>query len=363
MTVTIKDVARRARVAISTVSTVLHGKPTTRISAPTQARIREAARKLGYRPDRSARSLRSRKTRIVGMIMNKLRWHDCLEFIFPIESFFKKREYDLIIGFSEGDPREERRHVSDMASGWVDGLILHPVYHKHLKAFEYYRSLKVPIVLIAGPTGTGMPCVTQNRPMGIILCMRHLHQLGRRHIGLALSDRSGFWVDERLRGYHLALQQLGLPFDENLLLFDDACTSSVDSFAVGYNLALKARALLPRLDAVICENDVDANGMICRLKELHIDVPRTLSVVGFSNLSTGLYNSIPLTTIDQRYEELTRAAAEMLWELLDAPSREGPAEPRTFMPEPRLVVRESCGAHLFASPTGVSAVPGTLHGA
>ncbi len=345
MSVTIKDVAVRAKVAASTASMVLREQPSPLISEATRERVLQAARELNYRPNLSARSLRSRKTLIIGLVMTKLRWHDCLELAFPLEDYFRAHNYHVLMGFSNNDPAEERRFVEEMLSGRVDGLLVQPVRRLDPKLLEFYQTLSIPLVLLDGPDGTTLPSVKKDRQKGIVLAMRHLYRLGRRHIGLGVVTRGVFSGRERLEGYHQALDELGLSYDEQLILPGG---NSWDYFKDGCDLAGDVCAQMPPMDAIICSNDVYAIGLMHGLKERGVSVPRDISVVGFTNLAASEYQTIPLTTIDHHLDRIARSAAEMLWNLMNLPEGAEPPEPQTFVMEPKLIVRESCGAGLLS---------------
>ncbi|MBE7560661.1 LacI family DNA-binding transcriptional regulator [bacterium] len=346
MTATIKDVAQRAKVATSTASMVLRQRPSALISEATRQRVLEAARELNYRPNLSARSLRSRKTFVVGMVMTRLRWHDCLELAYPVEEFFRAHDYHVITGFSNADALEERRYVEEMTNGRVDGVMVQPVRTLNPSVLEFYETMDFPIVLLDGPDGTRLPSVKKNRQEGIVLAVRHLYSLGRRHIGLGIvSPRPSYFSGkERLEGYRRVLEELGLPYEEELLLSGG---SSPDYFKDGRELAADVVAHMPPMDAIICANDVYAIGLMQGLAERGVKVPEDISVMGFTNLAASEYQSIPLTTIDHNHELIARTAAQMLWDLMCWPEGEAPPEPVTIVVPPRLVVRESCGARLF----------------
>jgi len=337
---TIKDVARRAGVSISTASMVLRTEPNPRISKATRERVQKAAEELNYCPNFAARSLRSHKTFVIGMVMNRLKWHDTLEFIFPVENYFRPLNHHVIMGFSEDNVDEERRYVEEMTHGRVDGLILRPVDRSDVSSLEYFASASIPVVLIDGPDRVSLPSAKRSRADGIVLCMQHLYRLGRRHIGLGMIS-GGFSGLERLEGYHSALEELGLPFEEDLIL--PGAGKQGDLYEIGYELAADVKAV-PRLDAIICSNDLYAVGLIRGSADCGVRVPEDISVVGFTNLPASRYNSVPLTTVDQQYERVAQKAAELLWEQMNVPEGEAPPPARHVNLRPRLVVRESCGA-------------------
>ena len=354
MALTIRDVAERAGVSISTASMVLQVEPDSRITKATQERVRQAAQELHYRPNLAARSLRSRKTFVIGMIMNRLKWHDCLEFIFPVEGLFRPRNYHVFMGFSHGDPAEEQRYVEEMTHGRVDGLILQPADRGDSGSLDYCTSLSIPVVVIEGPDGLDLPSVKKNRAEGIAICVRHLHGLGRRHIGLGMISE-GYSGNERLEGYRRVLSELQLPFEKDLILPGGCGT---DLFQVGYQLAVEV-VEVPRMDAIICSNDLYAVGLIDGLRERGLRVPQDISVVGFTNLPSSRYNPVPLTTLDQQYERIGRTAAEMLWERIQAGEGELPPPVEQVSIVPKLIVRESCGAGLVANDGEASPVADT----
>ena len=338
MAVTIKDVAKEAGVALSTASVVLQGKPHPMISKATIDRIWKVARDLDFRPNPTAQSLRSRKTMRIGLIADMLRWNHCPDIIVGIEEFFQAQGYQLVVGFSQGSAERELLYVREMVRGQVDALLVQPASDPKGGNLEYYRSLEFPLVLLEGPDDAGLPSVKKDRQMGIQLCMRHLYQLGRRHIGLALVSRDGYMDVERMNGYQQVLSELGLPYEEELVIYGGT------SIEAGYEEVDQVLRLMPPMDGIICVNDEVALGLLRGLHEHGLDLPADLSVVGFADTMSGKYNFIPLTTLNQRYEMSSRRAAELLWEIMNRGAQDAPHELQTIVVAPILVVRESCGA-------------------
>ncbi len=336
MPVTLKDIARRANVSVSTVSLILRDTAGARVSPETAERVRRIARELHYRPNLVARSLRIASTRTIGMVAPSLRGNLYSDMIAAAEEFFSQRGYDILVGFSYGDPQEEWRHVRRFAGNRVDGLLVAPTGVREAESLAFYRSLRIPLVLLDGPENAGLPGVKKNRQEGIRMALAHLFSLGRRRIALSLFAGEEFPSRERLQGYHAGSLSLGLPDVPELVVY------LTDQETPGEQLAGRLLAMSPRPDAVICGNDLVAVQCIRALEAAGVAVPARIAVVGFSGLAYVAHAHVPLTTIDQSNTEIARRAAEMLWARLSSPDQPPPAE--TLVVPPRLVVRESCGA-------------------
>ena len=339
MGITIKDIARRAKVSVSTVSVVLRGAKNPLISATTSDRVRAVARQLGYRPNLAARNLRTRHSNTVGMVTHATRGF-AVRAIAAIELLLRGHDYDLLLGFSDNTPEREWRYIDKLYGVQVDGLLVAPSRYKEEESLRYYREIPVPIVLLDGADDSDFCCCKKDRATGVAMLVHHLHRVGRRRIALSQVHTMDYANRERLEGYRRALGELGLPFDESLLLY-----TQPEPIVNGADLVPLVTRQLAAVDAVVCGDDYIAASLITGLRAAGVDVPREVGVVGFYD-SPGFSENFdpPITTLEHDFVAMGQKACELLLERMKAPDDQPPPPPVVWSPEPQLIVRQSCGA-------------------
>ncbi len=337
MPITIKDIAQAAHVSVATVSLVLSSATNITISAKTAEKVRRLAREMQYRPNLSARNLRSKQSNTIGMVIHGARRIE-QDIVLQVEHFFHDRGYDLILGFSHGIPEQEWRYIDKLYGTRVDGFIVFPTRFEEEKSLEHYRRIDVPMVLIDGPEVPDIPCVKKNRAAGVKMLLQHLSGAGRRRIAISLVREQEYGNRERLAGYFQGLAELGLPVNEELVLYRERGEFS-DGAILGMLLERRGQ-----FDAVLCGDDYGAVDLISGLLKAGVRVPEEMAVVGFFDRPFSAEFKVPLTTLRQDREGFGRKACEFLLTLLELPKDQPPALPMLYAPEPELVIRESCGA-------------------
>ena len=324
----IKDIARQAGVSHCTVSRALHYSPL--INAKTAQRIREIARRSGYVPNAVARSLVSRSTHTVGVVVTTIADPFIGEVVEGIESRAKEHGYSVILANSNADPDLEIKVVDSFSERRVDGIL---VTASRVGAVHGKRlaGTKVPIVLINNQHpgefahSVGIDNVTATREL-----VGHLIALGHRRIAY-IGDRLGYQSDaERLSGYRAMLKAARLPTESELILHGDGKPEEGER---------TARELLKLPDpptAIFCYNDMTALGVLRAAHACGLRVPEDLSIAGFDDLFVASYTTPPLTTIRQPKQEMGRRAMSILWELLSSKEPES----RILLPG-ELIVRGS----------------------
>jgi DNA-binding LacI/PurR family transcriptional regulator len=327
---TIYDVARVAGVSTATVSRALNG--TGPIAPTTRAAIEEAVRDLGYRPNTIARSLATRSTQTIALMLP-----DITDPFYPwlvkgIQGLADERDYKILLCTSEGDAEREENYLDLLRAKQVDGALV--------------DGLVLPGERIARLVGEGFPIVSLDRAidapsvplvqvdnrLGGRLGTQHLLDLGHSRIVHVAGRESLRITQERAAGYREALESAGIEPDAKLVVGGDFAEEG------GY---LGVRTLLEAgvpFTAVFAANDVSALGALRAASERGRQVPKDLSVVGFDDLWLAAYTAPPLTTVRQPSFEMGRRATEILIDLIEG----GPRPPRnshTFQPE--LVVRAS----------------------
>lgn len=342
-TVRLADVAAAAGVSISTASLVLRGK-SQRYNQETQARIRRAAKQLGWRPNALVRGLQSGKTRMIGVLVPPydFYWSHILA---GIHRELARRDYvPITLWMSEDENHffqtaqhdDGLQQINRLIDRRVEGFILWPVavnlYEQHLRELI---ARKLPVVTIdAELHGTPADAVATDETMGAELVARHLLSLGHRRIACLSASDLPFeeWAVQRRTAFEAAVcKQRG---------------ASVKTWKCGESedvVAETARALLRdpfRPTAVFCVTDFKASVLYRVAAEEKIQIPRDLSVVGFADMDIARMLDPPLTTVHQHPVEIGRIAAALL---LDRIEKAG-ARPRALKRVPcELVVRQSSG--------------------
>ncbi len=326
-TIKIQDVAKKAGVSVSTVSRVLNGK--SDVASETQARILSIIDDLGYATNLAARSMRSRKKNLVGLIMPDIAYPFAIEVMKGVNRAIAESEFDLLV-YTTGDVRKsesalhEQKYVSLLTNSISDGVILvAPV------AGEF--NIDAPIVsidpLVSNPH---YPAVHATNYQGALDAMEYLLKLGHKRIGY-ISGRPGLESsNRRLKGYQDALEKAGIPLDETLIVSGDYTTET------GIRCTKELLSLNQPPSAIFASNDQMAIGAFQVAQEFGLQIPNDLSVVGFDNITESKY--MGLTTVDQFISEMGYVATHMLIKLINGQ----PLEEQTYKMQTQLVVRTSC---------------------
>ncbi|HEY7729186.1 MAG TPA: LacI family DNA-binding transcriptional regulator, partial [Candidatus Eisenbacteria bacterium] len=330
MTVTIREVAKQAKVSVATVSRVFTGKSPVRDE--TRLRVRQVAERLHYLPHGAARSLITRRTMTVGVLLPDLHGEFFSEVIRGIVLRARKSGYHLLVSSSHSDISEIEATIATMR-GRVDGLIL---MSPDMDAGWLHAKLpaRLPIVLLnaAGDTGPFETIGVDNRG-GAFAMTRHLLALGHRRIAIVRGPEGNRDAAERLRGWRWALQDLPGGDTEGIEVAGDFTE------AAGERAAAKILAREPRPTAVFAANDAMAIGLLAALRERDVRVPEEIAVAGFDDIPIARYVSPPLTSVRIPIAALGALAVERL---LAAFGEDGEPERTHETLATELVVRASC---------------------
>jgi LacI family transcriptional regulator len=328
----IRDVAARAGVSVATVSRVFNSAQVVRDQ--TARRVREAAHLLRYVPHVAARSLSTRQTGTIGVLLPDLHGEFFSEVIRGIDAAARRHGYHLLLSGSHSD-WDEMAAVLAATRGRVDGLI---VMSPDLETGALHAHLPVglPAVLLNCPAAAG-PSITIENRRGSSSVVRHLVRLGHRRIAFIRGPEKNADALERLQGYRSTLTSL-VGAEEYLELAGDFTENG------GFAGARRALEFKARPSAIFAANDAMAIGALCAFREAGVNVPADMAVVGFDDIPAARYIAPPLTTVAVDIEALGGRALELL---LEALHHEKQADRRETIPT-RLVVRESCGARSSA---------------
>ncbi|MGQ4511896.1 substrate-binding domain-containing protein [Streptomyces sp. DW26H14] len=360
--VTLKDVASRSGCSVSTVSRVLAG--TRPVGEEIAARVRTAARELGYVPNQVARSLRSRSTGTVGLVLPQITNPFYPSLVRELTHVLHGYGRAALLADSDDDPGVEAGRIADLLGRRVDALLVVPVDARLSRTAVADAAERVPLVLLDRGCGPGVAdLVAVDNAAGIALILDHLAATGRRRpcfIGASGTDSA---AAERRAAFDAGAGVL-FPGGER-------APAELGDFSVAWGRAAVDRLWPHRPDAVVCANDLIAIGALQRLGELGADVPGEVAVTGFDDMPMAALTAPGLTTVRQPVHELASEAAALLAKGLDgggpttgrATAAPGGRAVRTVRLAPELAVRASsvpaATAALSSQPTaGDPSAPG-----
>ena len=326
-TVTIKDVAREADVSVASVSRVLNG--VGRVGEATRQKILSTAERLHYVPHAGARSLITRRTSTIGMVLPDFHGEFFSEMLRGADGEARSRGLHLLVSTSHGDTEEAVAAIRSMR-GRVDGML---VMSPHLDAdfVSAHLPAALPAVLLNAPAIDGRPGINVEHYSGSAMMVRHLASNGRRRIAHIAGPIENTDAAERLRGY---VDARPVPLDDRYVVHGDF------SMASGYAAAIALSRVDPLPEAIFAANDMMAVGCIEGLRSVGLSVPGDIAVGGFDDIPLAALIQPALTTMRIEVAALGALALRRLASLLEAVGDGEAGEDRIM---PQLVVRESCG--------------------
>jgi LacI family transcriptional regulator, galactose operon repressor len=329
MPVTMLDIAKGLNVSVVTVSKVLRNKG--KISAATRKRVLQRAKDLNYQTNWIARSLVTRRTFTIGLLLPDFTHPFFAEIAKAVAETVRPHGYHVIISYFEENPELERNEADSLMARQVDGLIAASA-QSNADLFEGILERKVPLVLIdrqiAGVQASFVG--VDNEAIGK-LATNHLIAQGCTRIAHLRGPKIGI-AAARMAGYRHALQKHNLAVAPRYVVGARYVDSS------GYSAMRKLLQADPIPDGVFCYNDPVAIGAIRAICEAGLRIPQDIKVVGAGNVHYSDVLAVPLTTVDQGTVQTGKQAAELLMEQIGAKRR---PRPRKILIAPKLVVRQS----------------------
>ena len=328
-TVTIKDVAREASVSVATVSRALNGHEN--VAEGVRKHVVEIASRLRYQPHAAARSLSSRSTQTIGVVLPDLYGEFFSELIRGIDVVARAHRKHLLVSSYHGHPEEQGAALRAMR-GRVDGLLVLSPYADRPGFLTDNLPTALPAVLINTQLAdAAYPVLSIDNFGGATAMVRHLVESGHQRIAFICGPENNFDARERLRGYRSALAEY-LPGAEAFELPGDFDESS------GYEAGKLILARTQRPDAVFAANDMMALGCLYAFNEAGVKVPADIALAGFDDIPLARFVHPTLTTMRVSIAELGGLALSRLLQAIEA---DGVADstPHTLAPE--LIVRES----------------------
>ena len=337
MAVTIKDVARHAKVSPSTVSRVIAGSE--RISKATHERVKKAMEHLGYYPNANARNLVRNSTETIGLVLSRSTVEALSNPFFPevfrgITSVTQEFGYSLLLSSSKDHIQEEDEALSMLRERRVDGLLILTSRGNDSLIQKLQKDNYAFVLVGRVPGEEELYWVNNDNVQAAEMAVSYLTGLGHKKIGLLAGSSDYIFSQDRLEGYRLGLLKAGIAFDSTLIEEVDFTENG------GYQ---GMQALLERsseLTAVFAVDDIMAVGAMKAIKERGLSVPDDISLIGFNDDLLASYIDPSLTTIRIPIYEMGVRAARMLIKLI----RGGECLDHQQVLGNELVVRKSCAA-------------------
>lgn len=333
MAASIKDVAREAGVSIATVSRVLNDVDV--VNEETKKKVTDAIKKLDYRPNIVARSLKTQRTRTIGIVIPDISSQFYPEIVRGAEDVSNIYNYNVILCNTDLDIEKEKEYIRVLKEKMVDGVI----YMSNSLAPEILsllESLKLPTVLVETrervETDSDFCSVTIDNEKAAFDAVSYLIENGNRKIAyIGVSPKVVNASALRYEGYKRALRENGIELDESLVQFGGL--KAIDG-SDGMAAILKKT----KFDAVFCAGDEIAMGAINTLRENNIRVPEDVDVMGFDNIYTSSIFYPKLTTIEQPTYDMGSVSMRMLIKIINKKE----VECRHYVLEHNLIERDSC---------------------
>jgi LacI family transcriptional regulator len=345
--VTIRDVASVSGYSASTVSIVLNSAPLSRyIPTDTKTRIETAAKRLGYRPNPLARSLRSQRSNIVGVMVFDITDPFCTPILRGLENSLYQGNYLSLLADAHNEPHRFERYLEMLLDRRVEGLII------------IANWLVTDIKLLADLTVRQVPTVVAGREVefdlastvsvdnegGAALALEHLHRLGHRDIAFLRGPKTLSSSGQRWKGIRSFAQSVGLALDLKKIVELPESLDPNSSFEAGFRLTSDLLRSGKSFTALLAYDDMTALGALRALKKRGVRVPEDCSLIGFDDVAQAGLSIPSLTTIRQPMEAMGAMSAGIVLEAIKAldMKKDIPVVRRKILAE--LVTRESTRA-------------------
>jgi len=336
--VTIKDIARKLGLSVSTVSKALNDYPD--IAPETRELVKRTARRMGYQPSAAARSLRTHKTNTIGLVFCLLDRHLTdpyyLDLLASIGEECSRHGFDLLLSAYSSRDMERAAYERMVEGQKVDGIILTGTRYKD-ERIAYLKEKGFPFVALGRSEKDGdFPYVDVDGAKGVRDGVQHLIDQGYRRIGFIGLPEELICSAHRFQGYKMALEENGLSLDPHLVIYCQHLTQDAGYRAMQRLLELDE----PPNAAFIC-SDVMALGAMMAVQERGLTVGQDFGIVGFDDIPMAAQLQPPLTSVRQPIYEIGTLLCRMLIKLIQGE----PLDELHIVLEPTLVIRESSKAH------------------
>jgi LacI family transcriptional regulator len=342
--VTLVDVARASGFSPSTVSIVLNEAPLSRyVAAQTKERIRRTAEDLGYRPDAFARSLRSRRTHTVGVMIFDISDPFCTLILRGIERTLHATPYLPIMMDAHNDRKQFEGYLEMLMERRVEGLIVvaNWLFEEDGQVARVCESKLPTIVVGRDLSAEKIRSVIVENEQGGYLAMRHLYELGHRDVAVIRGPARLIDSHRRWDGLQRFAREHGFAIDERCVRELPFVLDPISGFEGGLTLTSELLASGAKFTAIVAFDDLTALGAVRGLSQAGLRVPDDCSVIGFDDVPPALLATPGITTIRQPMEEMGSLAADFILDAMRRAEEEGAEWPILNMLAPSLVLRES----------------------
>jgi len=335
--ITLKKIAKRAGVSVATASRVLNDRPSQiRISEETKKKVLKIATELDYHPNIFARSLRTRKTGIVGVIVSDITDPYFSGIIDGVEKVLNENGYYFLLSSAQNSPQKGEIYLTWLHKSHVDGLLILGGTQRFTnnEVKQLVRS-GIPIVIVGRSSPhPNISSVTVDNFTGGFLGTEHLIKLGHQEIIHITTSQPRVDGEERLNGYKSAMEKYGL---KEKFRIEKGDITAESGYKVMTNILKKGK----RPTAVFAFNDMSALGVMRAIRDHGLKIPEDIAVVGFDDIAIATHFDPPLTTVKQPQEEMGKKGAEFLMRALGEGNESSVGE--NIVLEAKLVIRESSG--------------------
>ena len=333
-TITIDDVAKLAGLSRATAGRVVGNYGS--VSEKSRERVWDAVRQLDYQPNLIARGLRSQTTKTIAVIVGSIRNTYSTALVYAVEKEAQKKGYNVLICTTHEDIEKELKHLKDLNSRKVDGVILMSAYRADANMDKKYKEFyisKLPIVFVdRNIPGINRDVIQSENFDASYKATKYLMDMGHRKIGIIATSNFST-VQERIKGYKAAFANAGIEYDESLI-------ASVDELSDKMSRKVCHEFLEehPDITALYILNNSLCSGVLLDLKERQMKIPQDISLLVWDDEE---YNELlDITTIEQPITEIGKQATRRLFELIGEPEETTDFECKKLDPE--LIIRKSC---------------------
>lgn len=331
MAVSIKDVAREAGVSIATVSRVLNDIDV--VNEETKEKVLNAIKTLGYRPNIVARSLKTQRTRTIGILVPDISSQVYPEIVRGAEDVANIYDYNIILCNSDYDPDKEKEYLRVLKEKMVDGLLYMSISLED-NTINLVNDLDLKTVLVETDDERGLyPSVTIDNIQAVYDSTQYVINKGAKKVAfIGTKQEQANAFSKRYLGYEKAIKENGLELDKDLSYFDGFKVKT------GYEGVKKFMENNKEFDAVVCSSDEIAMGAINAIRESGKRVPEDVNVVGFSNISMSEVFYPKITTVAEPMYDMGSIAMRMLIKFIN----NKPVEKKHYVLSHKIVERDSC---------------------
>jgi len=342
--VTLADVARAAGVSLSTVSLVLNDKPLAKnLAAATRQRIRNIAEQLNYRPNAAARSLRSSRSQLIGVMVFDIADPYCTLILQGIQETLGDTALLPIIMDAHNQRQQFSRYLGMAVEHHVEGLIVVANWlFVDIEALRRFERNGIPTAIVGREfSSPSISSVLVDNEAGGRLAFEHLYKLGHTQIAVVRGPQRLQDSERRWKGIEAAAKTAGVKLDKKLVLQLPESADPVLGYAGGYEAAKRLIASDRTFTGVLAFDDLTAFGVIRGLHEAGLHVPRDVSVVGFDDIPQAILTMPSLTTVSQHMREMGKTAAAHVLESIQSKTTGKHLKSFILLHPPTLIARES----------------------